>query len=1446
MRRVGWVLLALFVLCSGFLARAANRSAFVLVDAGVNELDYRVMAYDAGHGQLFLAWALEDRIDVISAADYHLIHSIAAPSPVSIDISPDGTTLAVGSMSSHVLFFSTSTFEKTNDVVIPGIQLGIAAFVYAANGNAFVLDGGDPLTARGTVSYWDHLTGSVTIPQIQLGAPLSGPFETVAVMARSGDYSRVMLGDASTGGVVQILDANTGKLLQQTQYNGFVAGLAINKDASRSAVCIYQPNQGNYLTIQDGSYNQIYQDDIGCGGMAFSGDGQSLYRDVGNATQALNMTNFSAHNTTNLFSGPPLTANSTVYQASDTTGMAYGFYQNLTLGVAFVAIDTTQSTTPTRPVLSDPVGIVRLMDTVGSPQGGDQIRMETTGLDTATASQVTVTVGGASAPVVNLSMPVSINRSILTVTTPKGTPGLADVVVTGPGGTATAAGAFQYAQNRTIFPFATSPTYLLYDAGRKKLYASHGSQVEVIDPVAQKVLTPLTPVGGRQAGSQFAGLSLSPDGKRLYIADPGTGLIHLLYPDAPGTGMELNPAKAVGSIYPLTLDRAFETSTGQLVGSGIGISPFTMDPSTGTGGQFPPNTPYYGWFSGYTWNTTNAGRYLLVETDVNDPDAGAVGLWDAQTGIYTPGAAPTLSIPETTANEDGTVIAVGGSSEGSSLLNPQLLDFAMSPLGSLEQQFDVVPPFGTPGLVLDASGALMYTAGQATVGDGPGTGVMEIQDTHLLQPAAGVVFPEQFLTLQPGFSTRMLEIDNTGRTLFGVTQSGITMMVLYTLPLSVGNVQPAFGTPAGGAALTIRGSGFEPGVTATLGGQALALTYVDENTLTATAPALASGWQDLTVTNAGGSPYTAPGIFHVLGSQTSPKITGFSPAAVPIGLAFNNPFPVTIVGSGFDLYDTVLINGEPVEAVYLDAEHMGATIPGTLTAQTGSVTVTVVSPFTGASNTQTLALVNPAPVLQQLFPEALIQGSSMPRLNIVGANLAPNTVLEWNGQMLTSFAAPGVNPAGVDVMSVDIPANLLVTAGTAKLTLFTPGPGGGTSNAVSITVAPAEALLSAPASIAYGLVLPNQFSSQTVNLWNYGSGAYTLSSATVSSPFYSVVVNQCTGVPSDGYCTLTLTLDPTTTGPANAVLTIVDNAPGSPHAIPITATVTNTLAPTVAITSIQSIGQDTTATVFATATVGGPGIGGRATLQLSTDPAMANFSSPTVIGFAGDSPVTLPLTGLSEGTKYYVRVQVVTEGGTGLSAIASLATNLPPAYVSMLPTSTSTTTVALTAGQTATYQLNANDGANGFSGTATLLCLGAPKGAVCTVTPSSFTVGESNTLVTVTVTTGAATITTAEERRSGSDSGRIALAMGMLFGTGAIAFRRRRGAGLWVCVLGLSLALCGSVMACGGGSGSGTGTGGGGGPQPNPNATPPGTYSLLIVATTGGVQTSLPLTLTVN
>ncbi len=91
---------------------------------------------------------------------------------------------------------------------------------------------------------------------------------------------------------------------------------------------------------------------------------------------------------------------------------------------------------------------------------------------------------------------------------------------------------------------------------------------------------------------------------------------------------------------------------------------------------------------------------------------------------------------------------------------------------------------------------------------------------------------------------------------------------------------------------------------------------------------------------------------------------------------------------------------------------------------------------------------NPIPTLYQpLVPTSVEPGSRDLTLTLRGTGFVSTSVVKWNGIALqTAFISPSK-------LVADVPASDVASRGTASITVFSPAPGGGTSNAVPFTIA---------------------------------------------------------------------------------------------------------------------------------------------------------------------------------------------------------------------------------------------------------------------------------------------------------------------------------------------------------------------------------------------------------
>ena len=122
----------------------------------------------------------------------------------------------------------------------------------------------------------------------------------------------------------------------------------------------------------------------------------------------------------------------------------------------------------------------------------------------------------------------------------------------------------------------------------------------------------------------------------------------------------------------------------------------------------------------------------------------------------------------------------------------------------------------------------------------------------------------------------------------------------------------------------------------------------------------------------------------------------------------------------------------------------------------------------------------PAPVAEELSPSGVVAGISSLNLRIFGRNFVPGAVLRVNGGLRTSrFVSP--SELNVSLGSAD-----LATPGSATVTVENPGPGGGLSNPLVLTLSTATT----------GVTSLSQPSGSTWFDWESSQGAQALAPTT--------------------------------------------------------------------------------------------------------------------------------------------------------------------------------------------------------------------------------------------------------------------------------------------------------------------------------------------------------------
>jgi len=517
-----------------------------------------------------------------------------------------------------------------------------------------------------------------------------------------------------------------------------------------------------------------------------------------------------------------------------------------------------------------------ILPNAGASAGGDTIYLVGHGFGSSTGG-ITVKIGGQAATVqkvealpafsvalsLDASYPFPIER--ITLTSPSGTAGRADIALTMPSGSISLAKSFQYLAGRHTYANPSLYKFILYDQGRQQLYLSATDHVDVFDLNAQVFRSPLAPPpNGPPPNAGLRGMALTPDNTQLIVADFGAQNVYLINPDGGanngshvfvgGVAGYLNsgPSRvAATSAQSVFVGLSGEGGTSNACNNCLGQMNLTAFPPTFEPAPQPQVTSITG---APLLQADHSGDAVYLA--FGSGPGGPVASWSASApNSFTVSTAKDFSTDLSSAS-DGTMFATRSGSG----IETRGADLTLAALPTSAELETIPNRVAVPGAALHPSGALIYEPFLDGVPPAapPATGIhggVDIRDAHSGRLRLRVYLPEPFAMLSTdvdGLHGTFLTVDENGQRLFALTTSGLTVVQLSSVPLGVGTVTPAAGPSAGGTSLAIRGSGFQSGTKVTLGGKALTVVFKDRNTLTFASPTLPSGPQQIVVTNPDG------------------------------------------------------------------------------------------------------------------------------------------------------------------------------------------------------------------------------------------------------------------------------------------------------------------------------------------------------------------------------------------------------------------------------------------------------------------------------------------------------------------------------------------------------------------------------------------------------------------
>ena len=273
-------------------------------------------------------------------------------------------------------------------------------------------------------------------------------------------------------------------------------------------------------------------------------------------------------------------------------------------------------------------------------------------------------------------------------------------------------------------------------------------------------------------------------------------------------------------------------------------------------------------------------------------------------------------------------------------------------------------------------------------------------------------------------------------TIFSLNLSPAAPVISSLSPNTVDACGPDF-------TLTVNGSGFASGDTVDWNGTPLTTTFVNAGQLTVTVPAAdtaSPGTASVTVVTPGNAASNAATF--TIGNPL-PAISGLSPSSTS---AAGPAFTLTVNGSCFLSSSTVNWNGVPLTTTFVNAGQLTASVPASDIANTGTASVTVVTPGPGGgtSNSSTFTITAAVPAITSLNPNSVRACGPAFTLTVNGSGFLSGAKVVWNGTPLTTTYVSAFQ------LTAAVPAGLIASPSTA--TIVVSDPNGNTSSGVSFAI----------------------------------------------------------------------------------------------------------------------------------------------------------------------------------------------------------------------------------------------------------------------------------------------------------------------------------------------------------------------------------------------------------
>jgi hypothetical protein len=285
----------------------------------------------------------------------------------------------------------------------------------------------------------------------------------------------------------------------------------------------------------------------------------------------------------------------------------------------------------------------------------------------------------------------------------------------------------------------------------------------------------------------------------------------------------------------------------------------------------------------------------------------------------------------------------------------------------------------------------------------------------------------------------------------GAAASATVPFTITVTPPALSTLSPTMATAGdGGFSLTVTGSQFMSNSVVQWNGATRPTTAISGTELhaaIAAADIATGGTPPVTVFTPGGGTSNSLA-FTVI--NPVPVLTSLAPSSIVAGSA---SFTLRALGSRFTSTSVIRIDGVGRSTTFVSAGEVTAVIAASEIAAVGTLSVTVSSPAVlgqggGESSAQSLTITEPPPVptITSISPTTLPIGAQMRTVTVTGTGFVTSSVVRVNGTTRPTTFVSGTT------LTVTLAASDIASAGSLGLRVFTPAPGGGSSNLVTLSV----------------------------------------------------------------------------------------------------------------------------------------------------------------------------------------------------------------------------------------------------------------------------------------------------------------------------------------------------------------------------------------------------------